>query len=179
MSKSQHWNAFLPIGGTLTSNELGLDPRWAAAMGVDQNALAVLRVIRRVVLPIVRDLERRGVLRAFSFLIHDRASGVPCPPEDSRAYVHLRVMCYPSISGKRLRLGAADENVRGALKGWSYVSKVQPTKEELKVQEVLYAQSAWYLRFLEERANVPDAVLLQDVAQALHHFANMSQMMVR
>lgn len=175
-----YWNAFLPVGRF--SDESGLDPSWAAAMGVDKDALSVLRVVRCKVLPLVRDLEHRCVLRAFSFLVHDHVSGVPCPLEDPRAYVHLRLECYHPVSGDRQcswKPGMKKFSARDALKEWVYVSQVKPSKVELKAQETLSEQSAWYLRLVESAGDVPDVELLQRVGQALHFYANMAQMVVR
>ena len=163
-----HWNAFLRVGDALKSNEPGLDPAWAAAMGVDKDALAVLRRVRRDVLPLVRDLERRKILRTFSFLVHDRTSGVPCPAEDTSAYVHLRLVTSGRADVRRLLPSA-----------WVYVSSVRPTAEEERAQRILCEQSAWYLRLVEGASEMSDVDLLRHVGQTLHHFANMAQMMVR
>src|SRR3990167_2069861 len=94
-----HWNAFLPIGRF--PDEPGLDPAWAAAMGVDKNALAVLRRVRRDVLPLVRKLQKQTFFAGCFFLVHDRVSGVPCPPEDASAYVHLQVSYVGKVNVKK------------------------------------------------------------------------------
>src|SRR5438067_3711014 len=47
--------------------------------------------LRRTVSPIVRQLQRDAMVGWFSFLVHDCASGVPCPPEDTRFFIHLRL----------------------------------------------------------------------------------------
>lgn len=172
-----HWNAFLPIGRF--PDEPGLDPSWSAAMGVDKDALAVLRRVRRDVLPLVRDLAKpAGTLRSFSFLVHDRASGVPCPPEDPTAYIHLRLEMYDK-DAKPSRPWKVKELRARLPESWVYLTKVKPTKEELRVQEVLADQSAWYLGFLEKNASMSDVQLLQHVGQHLHYFANMAQLTVR
>jgi hypothetical protein len=47
--------------------------------------------LRRTVSPIVRRLQGDGKVGWFSFLVHDCASGVPCPPGDARCFIHLRL----------------------------------------------------------------------------------------
>lgn len=174
-----YWNAFLPIGSALKSDEPGLDPAWAAAMGVDPEALSVLRLVRREVLPLMRDLEKpAGTLRSFSFLVHDRASGVPCPPEDSSPYIHLRLEFY-DLDVKPSRPWRLADVRRRLPEPWVYVARVKPSKEEIRVQEVLAEQSAWYLRLVERFAAMTDLELLRHVGQTLHYYANMAQMMVR
>ncbi len=172
-----HWNAFLPIGRF--PDEPGLDPSWAVAMGIDKDALTVLRCVRRDVLPLVRDLANpAGTLRSFSFLVHDHASGVPCPPEDTTAYIHLRLELYDKDVKPSRSWSVRDVQDR-LPKSWVYLTKVRLTKEERRVQEVLGEQSAWYLRFIENCAKMTDVELLQHIGGTLHFFSNMAQMMVR
>jgi len=47
-------------------------------------------MLRTEVAPLVHDLRGRNLIGWFSFLVHDRASGVPTTPEDPAAYLHLR-----------------------------------------------------------------------------------------
>ena len=163
-----YWNAFLPIGKARAADEPGLDPMWAASMGIDIDALQVLRRVRRVAIPTVRKLERGGLLVGFSLLIHDRASGVPCPPEDDSAYVHLQL----AFRGKF--------DVRRALPAeWVYIRQVDLNEQEVAVQEAIAQQSAWYLQLVEAGADLSDVDLLRHVGQTLHFYANMAQMMVR
>lgn len=169
-----YWNAFLPIGEAIKSDEPGLDPAWAAAMGVDKDALLVLRRVRRDVLPLVRSWQKRGLLKAFSFLVHDRASGVPCPSEDAGAYIHGRF----ELTGKRAQVKEVASWPESA-RQWVYVSRVDPSEEERRVQAILSAQSAWYMNLVEDAAEMSDVDLLRHVGQHLHFFANMAQMAVR
>lgn len=171
------WNAFLPIGKY--SDETQPDPAWCAAMGVDPMALTVLRQVRRDVLPLIRDLERpAGTLREYSFLVHDRSSGVPCPPEDPRAFIHLRLEFFDKdVKPSR---GWKLAEVRARLpESWVYLTKVKTTKTEEIVQLGLYTQAKWYLGMIEQAGHLSDLDLLRHVGQQLHYYANMAQMMVR
>lgn len=151
------WNAFMPI--TLRAKVPA--------------ALAVLRLVRKRVLPLVRRLERRGILFSYSFLVHDRASGVPCLKSDKRAYLHLRLI----LSSAGVRRDAII--VRKALpKAWTILRHVKPTPEEKRVHFVLDAQARWYLRLVEWSADLSDEALLQCIGQHLHYFANMAQVSV-
>ena len=163
------WNAFLPI-------------RQQRGKGKASGVLLVLGLVRRCVLPLIRRLERGVDLCSFSFLIHDRASGVPCLKSDKRAFVHLRLTLNFRVVSKTPRLRIADHNaksVRALLpKAWEILRQVHPTPEEDRVHRDLDAQAAWYLDFLERRADLTDDALLQEIGQHLHFFANMSQLAV-
>lgn len=179
MKSSCVWNAYLPIGSASVSTadkveEVTSD--WLAARGCTESALRVLRALRTEVLPVVRSLTRKSFLSAkepaqFSILVHDRSSGVPCPPEDHRAYLHLRLAFESKVT---------DKHVRGLLsKNWCYLTPVKPSTAELKVHESLDQQCAWYMSLLVANEKLSDLELLQLIRQHLHYFANMAQMRIQ
>ena len=47
-------------------------------------------LLRTFVAPLVRNLRARNLVGWFSFLVHDRDSGVPTTQQDQAAYLHLR-----------------------------------------------------------------------------------------
>jgi hypothetical protein len=176
VKKSRVWNAFLPIGSAATVDEVEpVTADWLAARGCTEGALRVLRAIRQDVVPLVRSLQsgqrRRQMLSSFSFLVHDRTSGVPCPAEDPHSYIHLRLNYANVITETKLR---------GQLPSkWCYLTPVDPTDTERRVHRMLDAQCEWFARFVDYDPRLSDIELLQAIRQHLHYFANMAQMRVQ
>lgn len=166
-SRSAVYNTYLPVGASIKSDKPpDADIAWLTSRGIAEEALTVLGLVRRVVLPLVRDLERRKILKSYSFLVHDRTSGVPCPAEDVSSYIHLRLVVTQVDVKKFLP------------KGLIYTTRVRPSKDEARAHEVIDAQAAWYLRLIEREKNLSDVDLLGVVRQNLHYFANMAQMRI-
>lgn len=163
--KSVVYNAFLPIRTNLRGDATpDADVGRLEARGIDPEALSVLRHVRDDVLSLVRRLKH---LKSFSFLVHDRTSGVPTSAEDASAYVHLRLVFVKDVDAKKL-LGDR----------WAWVSRVEETKEEAQAHEILNPQSAWYLDLVDRYKHLADFDLLMKVRQHFHFFANMAQMRV-
>ena len=55
------------------------------------------RMLRTIVAPLVHDLRNRNLIGWFSFLVHDRNSGVPTTPNDPASYLHLRFERMPGV----------------------------------------------------------------------------------
>lgn len=167
--KTSIWNAFLPIRAISKGDDPpDADVTWLMSRGIEGEALSVLRHLRKDVLPIVRKLETNKSLLSYSFLVHDRTSGVPCPAEDHSAYIHLRLVLKNKLSAKRFLSNK-----------WVYVSLVTTTEKERFVHEVLDRQAAWYLSLIERGEKLSDIDLLRDIRQFLHYFSNMSQMRIQ
>ena len=64
-----------------------------------------LDFIRNEIAPIIRRLEELKLISWYSFLIHDKNSGVPTTKDDNRSYVHLRFEI--ALSAKEHELRAA------------------------------------------------------------------------
>lgn len=173
------WNAFLPIGSSLKSDDLPeADVTALQVRGIELDALRVLRCIRQDVLPLVRDLQKKGLLKSFSFLVHDRTSGVPTSPEDREAYIHLRLVfltsVFRTISG-RVRKTSPRELLP---EKWILLQRVDVSPAEAKAHQVIDPQSAWYLDLVESLGPRSDFEALLQVRQHLHYFANMAQMRI-
>jgi hypothetical protein len=169
--ESRVWNAFLPISSVSDKvEEVSAD--WLAQRGCTESALRVLRAIRHEVLPTVRS-GRLWALSSFSMLVHDHTSGVPCPPEDARAFIHLRLSFSTEVDEKHLR------HQQNRLDKWCYLTPIKPTPAEKKVHRLLDAQSEWYVSLVEANLKLSDLELLQLIRQHLHYFANMSQMRIQ
>ena len=175
------WEAFLRVGDGAFSDEApALDEAWGQARGIGALSSQVIRRLRRDVLPLTRRLQARYGVRWLSFLIHDRDSGVPAPPEDREAYVHLRFQGRPDWSVEEM------QSILGG--SWLWVRSVELPNEIAGIRPVLNSdhawallgeQSLWMLDLIARHSlEVDDATVLQHVRQFLHFFANMVQMRV-
>lgn len=155
------WNAFMPI-----------ELRARAPV-----ALAVLHLVRRHVLPLISKCP--VYIKSYSFLVHDRSSGVPCLKSDKRAYLHLRfVLGVRHVRGRRLPHNLC--TVRALLpKPWTIIRRVRPSFEERRTHLDLDVQARWYLDLIARHAVLDDKALLNKIGQHLHYFANMAQMQVQ
>ena len=177
------WKAYLPVG-PLCARVSRTDVAFFAARGVDREhlvgALVVLHLIRRGVLPLLRGLEESpGGLASFSFLVHDRSSGVPAPEGDDSPYLDLTLMFRQEVGRE-----AFSRDLR-FVRPMEEITEVAGVDIERmrggagRFQAVLSAQSAWYRMLLESyEEEMTDVDLLKQVGQHFHYFANMSQLTV-
>lgn len=170
--KAKIWKAFLPIGASLKAAEApAADAAWLMSRGIESEALSVLRLIRTEVLPLIRRLEQGGLDR-FSLLVHDRTSGVPTVAEDFAPYIDL------TLHFKNATCCLLDD--------WCFVKPAErPTAiagidgSVFLAEQLICEQSAWYLRVIESYTkNTSDIMLLGQIRQFLHYFANMAQMKI-
>ncbi len=176
------WEACLPIGATLKQDEApDADIAWLMSRGIEGEALSVLRLVRRDVLPLVRSLRRRRLLREFSFLVHDRTSGVPTSAEDATAYIHMRVWLSKNTGGAEVfpkkwcftRPAKEIEEIAGIDRKSLRRGDIRPA------WRLINEQSEWLLRVVDScRPQSSDIDVLRQVRQFLHYFANMSQMRI-
>lgn len=178
--KSYVWKAYLPIGKPrIRASKADID--FFAERGVNAGqlagALAVLRRLRRDVLPLLECFEHRPI---FTWLVHDRRSGVPTRGNgifidltlyferefDARGPLHWFKFVRPIDL-------AATEDVGGIDRALFVEGYPTP-------RSILIGQCAWYWSLLcAFRPEVPDVEVLKHVGQYLHFFSNMSQLGVR
>lgn len=177
------WKAYLPIVShrDVISKE---DIEWFAARGIVEKQLrgarAVMRLVRGDIVLLVRELQEKHHLDAFSFLIHDHVGGVPTRFR-KRAYIDLTLYFAKKVGVRKLFSSA-----------WKFVGPGGMTEEvagidsalfiEKKVQtgiDLINAQCEWYLQLVESFGpEASDMDVLKQVGQYLHFFANMSQLRV-
>jgi hypothetical protein len=177
------WETFLPIATWHTADLApAADTAWLLSKGCEAESPALLVQLRDEVLPTVRKLGR--YIEWFSFLVHDRASGVPTTEDDKRCYIHLRLKLR-----KFQRREIIPSIPRFLSDPWQFTRKVDLSREiagvDPKVLDVdrawaeLGEQSAWLLNFIEAcDAHADGLQLVRIVRQHLHFFANMTQMRV-
>jgi hypothetical protein len=184
------WETFLRIVDPSKQDLAPIaDAAWCTAKGIEPEAPELLLQLRDEVLPLVRRLEKgTPALTWFSFLVHNRESGVPTTPEDHGAYIHLRMMFK--------RGEAPDFDLTRVIPpAWAMTHKCELSSEiagfDLKalslignegVDRVWYligAQSKMFLSLIENhRPDTDGLTLTKHVRQFLHFFANMAQMRV-
>ena len=163
--RARAWKAFLPISPALKSDEApDADAAWLLARGIEPEALSLLTCLRCELLPRVRGLGRK--LAGFHFLVHSRAEGVPCPPEDSRAFIDLSLYFKEPT------------DPREKFDRWCWVAPRQGDDKIDGAIALLNAQSALHVRLVESYAGARPLDALMQIRQSLHYFANMSQMRI-
>ncbi|MES2179828.1 MAG: hypothetical protein V4550_18350 [Gemmatimonadota bacterium] len=179
LAASREWVTFLRVPEPSTTDKVpALEPAWCQARGINPAAPVVIRLLRNEVLPLVRYLERKRGLVGYHFLVHDRQSGVPTTEDDRGAYIHLRLVFKKAIN---LKVASNFGMTRPATTGQTEIGGVDLSliPGGLKTaNQLLNAQSAWVLAFIEAHAWKDDADMVRQTRQYLHFFANMLQINV-
>lgn len=138
--------------------------------------------IRLRVRPILLQLRDKGIIEWFSFLVHDRESGVPTTEDDRNIYFHVRVSLKKGISLKRedvnellpkdfeKHLTGQCTNVR-SIKGIDTL--LMESEDIAEVWRIIGEQSEWVINMLgifKEGIRIP----IDQVAQFLHYYSNMT-----
>lgn len=172
------WETFLPVPALILTDAAPVaDAAWLTCRGVEPESPSILLCLRDHVLPLVRKFESHHALTWYSFLIHDRSSGVPTADDDRCLYVHLR-LCVPDLNvdlaavlppewamTRRTKLGA--------------IAGVEPAVLDAEqAWQIIGQQSAWLLALLESMPSADGLQLVAHVRQFLHFSANACQMRV-
>ena len=183
--RAHTWKAYYPVG-PLRARVSKKDVAFFAARGVDRKslvgAIAVLRCLRRRVFPYIHEmLGRRGEwkLFAFSFLVHDRASGVPASKGDDQSYIDFTLLFLGDVGQNAIPRTFCFVRPAEVLDNVAGVNLKRMRGGAVQFQKILSAQSAWYRMLLESYdAWMSDVELLKQVGQYLHYFANISQLVI-
>jgi hypothetical protein len=140
-------------------------------------------LLRTLVAPLIRDLRARNLIGWFSFLVHDRNSGVPTTPNDEAVYLHLRlerldgvdfdtlVSALPQACVFTQAVAAVDAR---SLEPADHTALVVP---EVATGWALFgASSEWALDFACAHRN-DRSVPLNNLRQFLHYLGN--QLLIR
>ncbi len=155
-----------------------MDATWCLSRGIDPDAPVVIKLLRDEVLPLVTRLEKNG-LSWYSFLTHNRDSGVPTTADDKNAYIHLRLdFAYSAKSPVSLELGPL----------WTMTREVEQPKEIAGIScdallidqawDLIGEQSQWLLFLIQSHQSDSIPQLVIHIRQYLHFFANMCQIRV-
>jgi hypothetical protein len=184
------------LGGRTNSTEAGLQ-KPALSRGVetfipiplppDATPIAIwesyLELLRSKVAPLLQGLIKKRQINWYSFLVHNRQSGVPTKDSDNGLYVHIRMVPSKGITLKRLRPQLPSvclmtrrirQPIPNALDNANVNALIGSTAAE--GWRVLGESSEWVLRMLQaHRPNAP--IPVNNVAQFLHYLGN--QLFVR
>lgn len=150
-------------------------PPYATRIAVWQEYLELLR---SMVAPLVQRLMESGQITWYSFLIHNRESGVPTHESDNGLYVHLRMVPERRVTLKRLK----PQLPSMCLMTRRIPQPVPNTLDKVDVSalvagsaaegfRVLGESSEWVLRMLQaHRSNM--RIPRDNVEQFLHYIAN-------
>jgi hypothetical protein len=142
-------------------------------------------IIRKKVQPLISNLKNEGLIRWYSFLIHDRRSGVPTTEDDNNPYFHLRFESeevnpkdflpnYCVLTRKIERACLENIFMGGGVKFDVSLLKNESIED---VWRIIGEQSEWLLFILsifKDDVNIP----LSYVGQFLHYFSNMTQLRI-
>jgi hypothetical protein len=140
--------------------------------------------IRSKIYPMISHLKSNDMINWYCFLIHDRNSGVPTSEDDRKPYFHIRfalkkdvdpndfLSSLPNYCVMTRRIERRLESIAGINKSIIKNEKIE------EVWRIIGEQSEWLLEMLnihKEDVDIP----LQQIAQFLHYYANMTQLPVR
>lgn len=175
------WETFLLISPGTTDEAPAADPAYLIAKGMEPEAPQVLRLLRQHVIPAI-ELLKTEKLNWYSFLVHNRDSGVPTTEDDKNCYIHLRVrfedkidlrLPLPFCMTRPIELGREVAGVDRKLLA------AQPFDPIDLVWDLIGEQSQFLVRVVGlHRDGIDDFELLKQIRQFLHYFSNMTQMRI-
>lgn len=173
------WETFLPVPSSILADAVPVaDPAWLTSRGVEPESPSILLCVRDRVLPLVRKLESHHVLTWYSFLIHDRSSGVPTADDDRGLYIHLR-LCVPDLNVNLAAVLPPEWVMTRRTPPSEVIAGIEPAVlDAAQAWRLIGQQSVWLLALLESMPSADGFELVKHVRQFLHLFANMAQMRV-
>ena len=144
-------------------------------------------MIRFQVFPIVSKLMSEGTIEWYSFLVHNRESGVPTTKEDDNAYFHVRVSFRDGYvvskeEFNKLLPDYCQKHLTRQCPGVESISGIEKSAlrngDIAEAWRIIGEQSEWVMSVLEiHREGVQ--VSTKQIAQFLHYYSNMTQLRVQ
>lgn len=144
-----------------------------------------LNIIRFKIHQIISFLKDDGIINWYCFLIHDRKSGVPTSEDDTNPYFHIRFALEKDVDPNKFLITLPEYCVmtrkidRKSVESISGIDKSLLKKEEIEeAWRIIGEQSEWLLNLLniyKQDVNIP----LQQIAQFLHFYSNVTQLAYR
>jgi len=141
-----------------------------------------LDLLRSDVIPLINDLNSKGLISWYSFLRHDKDSGVPTQKDDENPYIHLRL---------ELSQGGTFEELKESLPTYCIMTQYCNDREITGIKKsylkdeaweeawtVIGESSRWIVTMLNSFAK-DKAANIQQVAQFLHYISNATMLHVR
>jgi hypothetical protein len=164
------WETFIKIGkiDLITPNKPFVDHA------------QIIQIIRRKISPMIAHLENEGVINWYSFLIHDKRSGVPTTEDDDNLYFHIRFSLKNDFKPSLPDYCVMTRKIKR-----EWVKSISGIDQSLlrngQIEEawrIIGEQSKWFIDMLsiyKEDVEIPP----RQIKQFLHFFANMTQLKVR
>lgn len=182
------WDTFLRIPSGATSDEVPpVDPSWLDMKGVYHSAPALLRLLQREVIPLVRRTMTGydQPVSNYFFVVHDRESGVPTTADDKSGYIQMRLYFWATTTLSKVQKLLGDKWVMTkpihdeGMKIAGIDEKFIRDGKVDAVRDILKAQSHLALQIVDTYTDDVDLlILIQQVRQNLHYLSNMFQMRV-
>lgn len=140
-------------------------------------------IARTKVQPVIFLLIENKIINWYSFLIHDRHSGVPTNEEDNSPYFHVRVSLREDVDPKIFltllpNYCILTRRIEQGQKSISGINSSILVNEDIsEAWRIIGEQSELYLRLLAIHKN-DMTIPPQQIAQFLHFLANMTQIRV-
>ncbi len=156
-------------------NKPDLGRMWETFILVEsKDWFAIQRGIRKQIATLFPRLLESNEIDWYQFLIHDRNSGgIPIPPTDTRLYYHIR---YCPTSGAPLKLPDYCQMTRTIVEPLTTIAGIDDSALVGTIED------AWWIigeqsQFIIDLFNIYKAgdIPIQQVAQFLHFFRNMTQ----
>ena len=165
-----------------------LDSMWETfiKIPVENNQLGyskLFSVIRTKIQPLISSLTEKKIINWYSFLIHDRHSGVPTTEDDNCPYFHVRISIQENVDSSTLltllpNFCTLTRKIEQTQKSISGINMSIITNEDIsEAWRIIGEQCEWYLHLLAIHKNDVD-IPPQQIMQFLHFFANMTQIRV-
>jgi hypothetical protein len=140
-----------------------------------------INIIREKIFPLLSDLEKKGIINWYCFLIYDRKSGVPTSNDDNNPYIHIRFSLTREIAPKDFLPSYCVLTRKIPVAGVNTIAGIDKTllknEEIVEAWHIIGEQSECIFKMLDifkEGINIP----LNQIGQFLHFFANMTQLRV-
>lgn len=165
-----------------------IDRMWETFIGipVENNQFRrreLFNIARTKVQPVILLLTENKIINWYSFLIHDRHSGVPTDEEDKSLYFHVRVSLRDEVDSKTFltllpNYCILTRKIEQGQKSISGINSSILINEDIsEAWRIIGEQSELYLRLLAIHKN-DVTIPPQQIAQFLHFLANMTQIQV-
>lgn len=136
-------------------------------------------ILRTKVIPLIDVLKAKRIINWYSFLVHDRESGVPTTAKDKMPYVHLRFELAAEQELDDLKKKLPDYCVMtrrmpppGDMSGVDF-SRIEQSDLALG-WKILGESSEWVLEMVRAQKR-GKKVSIQNVNQFLHYIGNQTQ----
>jgi len=140
----------------------------------------VIHAIRFKIYPTISDLRKKKVINWYSFLIHNRKSGVPTTEDDNNLYFHIRLALKKDVKPNDFRESLPNyyvmtRPIKRRLESISGIDKSIIRNEEIEeAWRIIGEQSEWVMNMLNiYKEEIEMSIYPKQISQFLHYYFNM------